>query len=139
MDRYPRAQNDQTLSTSTAQPVEMSNTTHAKYAVIWDSRVQSGSTCWISSVNITSSSASLPDDTQPFSPGSVGVGYARVSLETAGKRVNHSGAEYYFDYEAAVDGWDVEDNLYLSLGFRTVMLGLLLASFAAMTTLGLYL
>lgn len=135
--RYPW--HNQTLSSSTSVPVDIRNTTDVAYAVVWDSRAQPEPTCWISSVNISSSSALLPNITQTFSPGTVAGGYARVSLETSGKRVRLSGTEYYFDYEEAVDKWDLEDELYRNFAFRSAMLGLLLVVFAGMTILGVYL
>ena len=69
-------------------------------------------------MNVTSSSVLLPNVIQTFSPGPVAGGYARVSLETSGKRVRLSGTEYYFDYEEAVDKWDLEDELYGHFAFR---------------------
>jgi hypothetical protein len=76
---------------------------------------------------------------QRFSPQSVQGAYTRVSLDCTGRRVRFSGAGYYFGHNKAINKWDLEDDLYRRFAFRLIMLVLLLASFAGMTILALYL
>lgn len=126
------------------RPTDMRATTDATYAVIWEGQTNSEPTCWISSVEITSRLTSHATNcsfshlgtTQRFSPGSATRGYARVFLENTGKRVRFSGAGECSNQNGSSNKENLEDGLYRHLAFRTFMLGLLLASLAGMTTLG---
>lgn len=143
--RYNHPQHHINPSSFPERSADMRVASDAAYAVIWEGRTQSEPTCWISSVEVTSHStshassrsSSHPSITQRFSPASATGVYARVLLDNTGKRARFSGAGYYFGQDEAINKWDLEDSLYRSSVFRTFMLGLLLASFAGMTILGI--